>query len=359
MSGDMAWEDWTAENLLRELPEKWRLSLIAMEHGTPAAYAVISRKPQSVHLHHLIVGPGHRGGGLGGRLLRRWLDAARAEGVSLATLKVHDSNARALDFYRAHGFEAGERQPNGYLNLFLSCQAPGGDQGGSMRVAVHQPNFIPWCGYFAKMRSADLFILQDDVQFSRGGYVNRAQVITTKGPNWLTIPVPKGSTGLLINELQFGDQQWSRVHLKSLKMSYGKTPFFAETMALIEPLFESPGESVAAFNMKVIRAIAAHLDIRCEFRVSSDLKPEGKADDRLVDLMRLVKGKTYVSGAGGQNYQEEGKFAAAGFDLDVRTYKPIPYDQGRPEFTPGLSILDAIFQLGRKAQDLLKYPEGT
>jgi hypothetical protein len=224
-----------------------------------------------------------------------------------------------------------------------------------MRVAVHQPNFVPWCGYFAKMRSADLFILQDDVQFSRGGYVNRSQVITTKGPNWLTIPVPKGSTGLLINELRFGDQRWSKDHLKALSMSYGKTPHFTEVMSLIEAGFQTPSDTLSAFNMRMIRAIAEYLGIECEFRVSSELKPEGKADDRLVDLMRIVGGTTYVSGAGGQNYQEEGKFEAAGFALDVRTYMPVPYDQGRAEFVPGLSVLDAMFHLGKKASALLIY----
>jgi hypothetical protein len=224
-----------------------------------------------------------------------------------------------------------------------------------MRVAVHQPNFIPWCGYFAKMRQCDLFILQDDVQFSRGGYVNRAQIITTKGANWLTVPVPKGSTGMLIKQLHFGDLAWPKLHLKTLKMSYGKMPHFDEVMALIEPAYANPGEFPAQFNIQLIRAIAGYLDIQCEFRNSSEICPEGKADERLVDLMHKVGGTVYVSGAGGQNYQEEAKFAAIGCTLDVRVYKPVPYDQAGKDFVPGLSILDAMFHRGPAARDLLVY----
>ena len=224
-----------------------------------------------------------------------------------------------------------------------------------MRVAVHQPNYAPWCGYFAKMRACDVFILQDDVQFSRGGYVNRVQIETAKGTDWLTVPVPKGSTGLLINQLRFGDPKWQENHLRELEKSYGRAPHFAEIRALIEPVYESGGDNVAAFNMRLIRAIAAFLKIDCEFRIASEIGATGKADDRLVDLVQKVGGSTYVSGAGGQNYQEREKFERAGLQLEVKVYKPVTYRQFREGFTPGLSAIDALFHCGAEASRLLVY----
>jgi hypothetical protein len=224
-----------------------------------------------------------------------------------------------------------------------------------MRVAVHQPNYAPWCGYFAKMTLADVFVLQDDVQYSRGGYVNRVQIRTGKGAEWLTMPVPKGSTGLMINELKFGDSNWSRMHVRTLKSNYRKAAHFDEVIALIEPIYAQSEATPAAFNMRLIRAIASYLGIHCQLRVASEVGAQGKADERLADLMRRLGGTTYISGAGGQNYQEEETFATAGAALEVRVYKPVPYDQGGQEFLPGLSVLDAMFHLGSRARDVLVY----
>lgn len=230
-----------------------------------------------------------------------------------------------------------------------------------MRIAVHQPNYAPWCGYFAKMRACDVFILQDDVQFSRGGYVNRVQIQTTKagGAAWLTIPVPKGSTGLLINQLCFGDPKWNINHLRELKKAYGGAAHFDEIYAIVEPIYQSAGDSVANFNTRLIRAFAECLQIQCEFRIASEIGAAGKADDRLVDLVQKVGGKTYVSGAGGQNYQEREKFERAGLQLEVRVYKPVRYQQRGEEFLPGLSIVDALFHCGSGgARELLVYGDG-
>jgi ribosomal protein S18 acetylase RimI-like enzyme len=117
LAQDIEWEYWTLENLLAELPRKWELSLIALRDGVPVGYAIISRKPQSFHLHHLIVGQSERGSGLGARLLQRMLDDASKAGAEQFTLKVLKSNTRAIEFYLRHGFERGELQQNGYLNM--------------------------------------------------------------------------------------------------------------------------------------------------------------------------------------------------------------------------------------------------
>lgn len=118
LSADMSWETWSIENFLIDLPEKWERSLIVFEGQHPVAYAIISRKPHSIHLHHLIVGRAHRGSGIGEKLLDAAVDQARLARLPL-TLKVHESNVKAIGFYRRHGLHPGERQDNGYINMSL------------------------------------------------------------------------------------------------------------------------------------------------------------------------------------------------------------------------------------------------
>lgn len=121
LSNDMPWETWTAENLLRELPEKWQRSRVVYEGNVPIAYAIISRKPHSMHVHHLIVGPKHRGLKIGDLLVSDAIQQARETNLPL-TLKVHDSNAGAIEFYHRHGFAPSERQANGYINMMRSTE---------------------------------------------------------------------------------------------------------------------------------------------------------------------------------------------------------------------------------------------
>src|SRR5690606_26951994 len=151
----------------------------------------------------------------------------------------------------------------------------------------------------------------------------------------------------------FADSRWLHKHLNSLRMAYGKTPFFDDIFSWLEPLYEVSGDKIAPFNTKLIQAIAAYLDINCQFELSSRLCPDGTSDDRLISLAQALKADVYVSGKGGQNYQDPAKFASAGITLDVLQYKPVPYIQSHGEFIPGLSVIDALFNLGKKTKELL------
>jgi len=223
-------------------------------------------------------------------------------------------------------------------------------------VAIHQPNYIPWAGYFAKMRACDVFVFLDDVQMpSRGNYVSRVLVPGASEPKWLSVPV-NFKPGDRISEVRLADKGFAKKHLGTLRSLYARSPYFKQVFGLLEPLYSEPGDTLGAFNMAVVEAIAGYLQMTCRFEKSSVLKPEGESDDRLISLARLVGADTYVSGKGGQNYQDPAKFAATGIGLDVRVYKPVAYDQHRTDFGPGLSIVDALFNLGPAAVEILKYP---
>jgi WbqC-like protein family len=227
-----------------------------------------------------------------------------------------------------------------------------------MRIAIHQPNYIPWCGYFAKLRAADVFVFLDDAEMSSQSYIYRCQIRGPKEPQWLSMPNNR-HLHQQIREVKLHGTAGAVSHLGKLQGIYRKAPFYREVMALIEPIYKEPGELLSEFNQRLIVAIAGYLGITTRFEVSSRLAPAGTADDRLIDLVRKLGGSTYVSGKGGQNYQDPAKFAAAGIGLEIRVYRPVAYTQAQGEFMPGLSMIDGLFNLGREAAQLLVYAEDS
>lgn len=226
-----------------------------------------------------------------------------------------------------------------------------------MRVAVHQPNYAPWCGYFAKMLVSDVFVFFDDVQLPQGrSYVSRAKVAKGKdGEQWLTVPVSKSGTPA-INEVRLADPGFAAKHLSTLRHGYARTPYLTEVLDLLTPVYERAGESLADLNTDLIRTVADYLGWAGTFALSSERPSDLKADERIADLVSAVGGTTYVSGAGGQNYQTEQTYAERGVALEVRTYQPVEYERSGWPWVPGLSVLDALFHLGPDARDVLRYP---
>lgn len=235
--------------------------------------------------------------------------------------------------------------------------------GSGVRVAIHQPNYAPWCGFFAKLRAADVLILLDDAQLPRGrSYVARTQVLGPVGPQWLTIPVAHSGAAAAfglrsISQARIADAGWAQRHLRTLRARYGRSPFFTEVFALIAPLYETADTELAPFNERLLRTLADYLGLQRQIVRASALACPGQGDARLVSLVQAVGGDTYVSGPSGPKYQAAEKFHAAGLKLSVRQYVPVPYPQGRQPFVAGLSVLDALFRCGPAAVDLLRYPE--
>ena len=224
------------------------------------------------------------------------------------------------------------------------------------RIAIHQPNYVPWCGYFAKLRAADVFVFLDDAEMSSQSYIYRSQIRGPQAPQWLSMPNNR-HLHMQIRDVRLNGAGGAVSHLGKLQGIYRKAPFYREVTALIEPIYREPGEWLAGFNQRLVIAIAGYLGIACRFESSSLLAPTGTADDRLIDLVTKLGGATYVSGKGGANYQDPAKFAAAGIGLEVREYRPVPYVQTQGDFMPGLSILDALYNVGPEAAQLLVYPD--
>jgi hypothetical protein len=218
-------------------------------------------------------------------------------------------------------------------------------------VAIHQPNFFPWLGYFDKMARADVFVWLDDVQFAKSGgtWSNRVRLLIGGSPQWVTMPVRRDYHGTrLTNEMLIDERQpWRERLLKSISLQYRKARHFEEMFATIAALVEDPTNRVADYNRSAITAIAQQLGIDCgKFVAASTFAIDALSTDRIIEIVRRAGGTAYLSGGGAGGYQEDEKFASAGIELIFQHFEHPVYGQGTAEFHAGLSIIDALMHRG-------------
>lgn len=215
-------------------------------------------------------------------------------------------------------------------------------------VAIHQPNYAPWLGYFHKLARADVFVLLDDAQFSKGSYTNRVQIAGGRNARWLTVPV-RHAFGAAINAVTMARPDWPRAHLDSMRTSYRGAACFRAIWPDVEALYaDLPQQSLAQSNTALIVRIAERLAIDTPMCTASSLDAGALGgDDRLIAICRAFGDDVvYLSGRGGAKYQDEAKFAAATIPLQYTAFEQSAYLQGGGPFVAGLSVLDAVFHLG-------------
>lgn len=211
-------------------------------------------------------------------------------------------------------------------------------------------------GFFYKMYKADHFIFLDDVPYSKGSFTARTfyrKYIDKQEKGYLTLPLQKYSLGTPINQILIDhSQKWSQHQLNQLFNTYRTAPYFEpgfqyiQNWMVVAPEFDK----LADWNIYLLNEIRALLDIKTVTTRSSDLKAGGRQAEYLVELIRQVGGKTYLSGVGGKKYQDETLFEKAGISLRyINSYVQLEsstYTQTQGDWLNGLSMLDAFFNLG-------------
>jgi WbqC-like protein family len=217
-------------------------------------------------------------------------------------------------------------------------------------VAIHQPNFFPWLGYFDKLARADVFILLDDVQFPKKGgtWVNRVRLLVNGKPSWVTVPVDRSYHGVReIREMRIDEQRpWRRKLLATLQASYGAAPHYETVSPLLSELIGNPTDALAQYNHASITALAQAIGLTTELVLSSSLGVAGQATERLIELVEAVGGSRYLSGGGAAGYQEDELFAEAGVELVEQGFEPPIYPQLADAPVSGLSVIDALLNCG-------------
>jgi WbqC-like protein family len=224
-------------------------------------------------------------------------------------------------------------------------------------VAAHQPNYLPWLGFFAKAACSDTLVLQDTVQFEKNGYTNRVRIKGSQGTHWLTQPVRiSGRAFQAIGEVEFADARWPRKHASYLQANYARAPYFSRYFPELAELLRESDQWLAPCNARLIDWALTALGLRTRLVRASDLAISSTTDptSRLIELVRAVGGSTYVCGQGGANYQNLEQFGAAGIAVKRSPSRFPEYPQLWGEFCEGLSIVDLIFNCGPTSQSYLE-----
>ncbi len=225
-----------------------------------------------------------------------------------------------------------------------------------MIVAVHQPNYIPWLGYFFKIARCDKFVFLDDAQYTKNSFINRNRIKTPTGELWLTIPArTAGQLCSPILEITTDvTQRWPEKHLNTLNANYRRAPHFEEVIERLKPVYRSVKRdtSLADFNIALIQEISGFIGLCTPMVRSSKMSIATHSTERLVDIARILGANEYLSGRGGMGYQDEVKFSESAVRLTYSDFVPTPYPQLWGEFRPDLSILDVIMNCGGRSLGL-------
>jgi hypothetical protein len=230
-----------------------------------------------------------------------------------------------------------------------------------MLVAIHQPNFLPWLGYFDRMVNADLFVLLDHVQFERRNYQNRTVIRLEDEARWLTVPVVQVSQKERIVEKQVDNSQgdgargWGPKSFMTLRYAYRKAPYFETYAPRLREILEARWEKLVDLNIATLDFVRDALEIRTPMVRSSELPVEGQRSGLLLDICRKVGASAFLGGMGGsRDYLDKEAFAAAGMGVEWQDFRPPQYPQcGAGPFLPGLSALDLLFNCGPRSRDIV------
>lgn len=226
-----------------------------------------------------------------------------------------------------------------------------------MIVAIHQPNYLPYLGFFHKLAQADHFILLDSVDFVDDLFQQRNKIKTPQGWAWLSVPVQHVGHKPLIRDVLIAESArstWGRKHWRTLQMNYSRSPHFKTYAPALEELFcGREWTRLVDVSEALIRLIAQWLRIETPLQRSSELPGEGHRTELLVSLCRATGATVYLSGGTGAHYLETAQFPAAGIELRYQSFKHPVYPQSFGEFIPNLCALDFLFQCGPESHHLL------
>ena len=234
-----------------------------------------------------------------------------------------------------------------------------------MKVAIHQPCFVPWLGYLDRMVKADLFVLLDHVQFERRNYQNRTSIRIEDEARWLTVPVVQLSQKERIIDKRIDNppeplnRWWGTKHFQTLKFAYRKAPYFQHYAPRVQELLETRFERLVDLNDAFLDLLRNELAIATPLVKSSELAVDGHRSDLLLKICKAVDADTFLGGMGGsRRYLDTEAFARAGIAVEWQEYKHPRYVQcGSPSFLPGLTSLDILFNCGPQAAVMIRGEE--
>jgi len=220
-------------------------------------------------------------------------------------------------------------------------------------ITIHQPNYLPWPGFFHKWMISDAFIILDTVQYHKNEWQNRNRIKTAQGAQWLTVPVSYRFPQT-IQEVGIVAQPWVRKQLASIEQAYTKAPFFDNYYPPLKNLLMQPWQSLSALNVAIIRLLGEILGCHAPLLLASDMHSRSSdPTERLIQLCHELHGSAYLSGSEGRNYLQQQVFRDANLELYFQTVQPPVYPQRHGDFIPYLTVFDLLLNTGGEAADII------
>lgn len=220
-----------------------------------------------------------------------------------------------------------------------------------MIVGIHQPNYLPYLGFFDKLKKSDVFVIYDDAQFNKGDFQHRNRIRIYHGWKWLTIPVEKKHIPIneikIKNGIEIEGTNWQEAHLKEINDNYKNAPYYTIFEKDIRRIYEQEYEILIDINVKLIKYLMKSFKINTEIVYSSEFGFTSKSTERLVDLVSTVGGDTYLSGPMGKDYLDLQMFDKKDIEVVFQDFKHPIYQQQYDGFEPYMSAIDAMFNTGR------------
>jgi len=213
-----------------------------------------------------------------------------------------------------------------------------------MILAGHQPNFLPWLGYFHKISKADVFVISNHVQYSPKTWTNRTQIrLNNSDTCFINVPVSANSTSI-IKDVQIPNSTWIRKMMRTIEDNYKKAPCFNDVIPILE-IISNQRYLLSDLNTELILYIVKRLELNTKIVIGADLHLEQGKSNHIVDACMKLSCSTYLAGMG-NDYHDYELFSSKGITIQKTNFKHPVYIQGKHPFMAGLSVLDAIAHVG-------------
>ena len=221
-----------------------------------------------------------------------------------------------------------------------------------------QPYFFPYIGYFQMLSAVDKFIVYDDINYIKNGWINRNNILLNGNKYLITLPLLEASPFKLINEIQITDKQAQKDKLlKTIHHAYSKAPYFNDVYEIVEKTINHESQNIAQAIAFSFNEIKKYLDLKTEILISSSINKNNslKAEQKVIDIVKNLEGSTYINAIGGMELYSKERFKKEGIELYFIKMNEISYKQFKNNFVPNLSVIDILmFNSKDETKELLK-----
>lgn len=225
-----------------------------------------------------------------------------------------------------------------------------------MLVTMHQPEHLPWLGFFHKMAQADLYVVMDDFQYCHQYFQNRNRIQGVQAPIWVTVPVRKERHryGPIAHVCIDNSRDWRRTYWRSIEYHYHKHPFFDRYAADLHDILMAPWEHLVDLNLALIAYFRQALAIDTPMLRASSIEGDRARGERILEVAQALGTTCYLSGPCGRDYLDETPFLESGIRVEYHAFAHPSYEQrGKSSFTPFLSVLDLLMNCGSDSRRIL------